>query len=62
MLLTDEFGLLEIQMGNAVINDVTDLKGVFDFALCHAIISKQVYDGIRENCDFMAKNNTKECS
>ncbi|QCD86096.1 cathepsin A [Vigna unguiculata] len=49
-------------MGNAVINDVTDLKGVFDFALCHAIISKQVYDGIRENCDFMAKNNTKECS
>ncbi|XP_052733913.1 serine carboxypeptidase-like 35 [Vigna angularis] len=49
-------------MGNPVINDVTDLKGIFDFAFYHAIISKQVYDGIREKCDFMTKNNTKECS
>ncbi|XP_027909699.1 serine carboxypeptidase-like 35 [Vigna unguiculata] len=49
-------------VGNAVINYVTDLKGVFDFALCHAIITKQVYDGIRETCDFTRKEQTKECS
>lgn len=49
-------------MGNPVINRVTDLKGIFDFAFYHGIISNQVYDGIREKCDFMTKNNTKECS
>ncbi|CAJ1933856.1 unnamed protein product [Sphenostylis stenocarpa] len=47
-------------MGNAVINDITDLKGVFDFAVSHAIISTQVYDGIR-NCDFSEKKLKKNC-
>ncbi|WVZ03919.1 hypothetical protein V8G54_024725 [Vigna mungo] len=49
-------------MGNAVINNPTDLKGVFDFALYHAIISKEVHHGIRENCDFRTIDMTRECT
>lgn len=61
-MVTDDFGVTEIQMGNALINDATDLRGVFDFALYHAIISKEVHDGIRDNCDFRTINQTRECS
>ncbi|XP_022643180.1 serine carboxypeptidase-like 35 isoform X1 [Vigna radiata var. radiata] len=61
-VVTDDFGVTEIQMGNALINDATDLRGVFDFALYHAIISKEVHDGIRDNCDFRTINQTRECS
>jgi len=48
-------------MGNAVINDITDLKEVFDYALSHGIISKQVFDGIIRNCDFSKERQTKDC-
>ena len=37
---------MNFHMGNVVINDDTYLNGIFDYALGHVIISKQVYDGI----------------
>lgn len=48
-------------MGNAAINDVTDISGVVDYAWSHAIISDQVYHGIKKNCDFSEENQTKAC-
>ncbi|MED6195661.1 Serine carboxypeptidase-like 35 [Stylosanthes scabra] len=48
-------------MGNAVINDVTDMSGLIDYAWSHAIISDKVYDGIKKNCDFSKENQTKAC-
>lgn len=52
----------KIQMGNAVMNDVTDIKGLIDYAWNHAIISDQVYNGIVKNCDFKKENQTKDCT
>ncbi|XP_057522024.1 serine carboxypeptidase-like 40 [Amaranthus tricolor] len=41
-----------IIIGNAVINDETDLKGMYDFFWSHAIISDQVKNDIFGNCNF----------
>ena len=41
-----------MQIGNAVINDETDLKGMYDFFWSHAIISDQVKNDIFGNCNF----------
>jgi len=49
-------------MGNAVINDITDLKGIYDYALGHTIISKEVYDGITRDCDFSKERQTRNCA
>jgi len=49
-------------MGNAVINDITDLKGIYDYALGHAIISKEVYDGITRDCDLSKERQTRNCT
>ncbi|XP_027909081.1 serine carboxypeptidase-like 35 [Vigna unguiculata] len=48
-------------MGNAVINDITDFKGIYDFALGHTIISKEVYDGITGDCDLTKERQTNDC-
>ena len=53
--------LIKIQMGNAVINTVTDAKGIYDYAWSHGIISTQVWDGIKRHCNFSEKRHTKEC-
>jgi len=45
-----------------VINDDIDIKDIFDYVLGHDIISEQIYDGIRENCDFRRKKQTRDCS
>ncbi|KAK8463737.1 hypothetical protein PHAVU_011G028600 [Phaseolus vulgaris] len=50
-----------LMMGNAVINDITDLKGMFEYAWSHAIISTQVFDGIKRHCNFSEKRHTSDC-
>ncbi|ESR50819.1 hypothetical protein CICLE_v10031415mg [Citrus x clementina] len=39
-------------IGNAVINDPTDTKGLVDYAWSHAIISDKLYKDISKECDF----------
>jgi serine carboxypeptidase-like clade 2 len=41
-----------MQIGNAVINDETDQKGMFDYLASHAIISDQSQYQIQKYCDF----------
>ncbi|XBI52356.1 hypothetical protein VPH35_034739 [Triticum aestivum] len=43
-----------IMIGNAVINDWTDSKGMYDFFWTHALISDETAEGISKNCNFTA--------
>jgi serine carboxypeptidase-like clade 2 len=43
-----------VKIGNAVINDLTDTKGMYDFFWTHALISDETADGINKNCNFTA--------
>lgn len=49
-------------IGNAVINDETDTKGLVEFAWSHAIISDQLYVRINKECDFLHGHLTLQCS
>ncbi|KAL2896452.1 Serine carboxypeptidase-like 40 [Bienertia sinuspersici] len=53
-----------MKMGNAVINDETDLKGMYEYFWSHALISDQVRYDITRQCDFSpnAVNQTVECA
>lgn len=39
-------------MGNAVMNDETDSKGMYEFFWSHALISDEAIEGIRRFCNF----------
>ncbi|KAL3515255.1 hypothetical protein ACH5RR_022157 [Cinchona calisaya] len=39
-----------IMIGNGVMNDVTDVKGTYDFLWSHALISDATYQRLKENC------------
>ncbi|CAM0907131.1 unnamed protein product [Alopecurus aequalis] len=43
-----------IMIGNAVINEATDTKGMYDFFWTHALISDETADGIDKHCNFTA--------
>ncbi|XP_028776305.1 serine carboxypeptidase-like 40 [Neltuma alba] len=53
-----------ILIGNAVINDGTDSKGMWDFLASHAIISDQAARVVNKLCDFseLVANQSSECS
>ncbi|CAA7405911.1 unnamed protein product [Spirodela intermedia] len=46
------FNLKGILMGNAVMNDETDFKGMYEFFWSHALISDEAIEGIRMFCNF----------
>ncbi|KAH1141266.1 hypothetical protein GYH30_032497 [Glycine max] len=48
-------------VGNAVINDITDIVGLVDYAWSHAIISNQVFAGLTRDCNFSIENQTRSC-
>ncbi|KAF3959826.1 hypothetical protein CMV_015396 [Castanea mollissima] len=48
-------------IGNAVINDATDLSGMFEYAWSHAIISDKLYNDIVKECNFRSDNQTRNC-
>lgn len=54
-----------MQIGNAVINDETDTKGMYDYLASHAIISDKTAIDINNYCNFAPNVTTdqrKECS
>lgn len=48
-----------MQIGNAVINDETDTKGMYDFYATHALVSDEVNNQVHKYCDF-SPNATKQ--
>lgn len=52
-----------MQIGNAVINDETDQRGMYDFLASHALISDDSANTIQKYCDFSsnATNQTDKC-
>ncbi|KAJ4843424.1 Serine carboxypeptidase-like 40 [Turnera subulata] len=51
-----------ILIGNAVINDETDSRGMYDYWETHAIISPEVAKDIRTYCDFNATTLSPKCN
>lgn len=52
-----------ILIGNAAINDLTDTKGLVDFAWSHAIISDSLYQNFTVTCNgFSSDNFTTDCN
>ncbi|KAJ8618560.1 hypothetical protein MRB53_014746 [Persea americana] len=50
-----------IMVGNGLMDDETDLKGMIDYAWGHAVISDRLYHSIQTNCDFAKENQTMDC-
>ncbi|XP_010938742.1 serine carboxypeptidase II-3-like [Elaeis guineensis] len=52
-----------IMIGNGVINDETDNKGLYDYFWTHALISDETIDAIHKYCNFSpdATDQTKQC-
>ncbi|XVF22904.1 hypothetical protein REPUB_Repub12eG0210900 [Reevesia pubescens] len=52
-----------IIIGNAAINDETDLKGMYDYFASHALISDETAYKIHKYCNFSSDNNSEsnEC-
>ncbi|KAL6657451.1 hypothetical protein ACP70R_005231 [Stipagrostis hirtigluma subsp. patula] len=50
-----------IMIGNAVINDWTDTKGMYDYFWTHALISDEAADGISKHCNFTAGESNRLC-
>ncbi|KAL5197694.1 hypothetical protein ABZP36_001206 [Zizania latifolia] len=50
-----------IMIGNAVINDWTDTKGMYDFFWTHALISDEAAGAISRNCNFTADVENQLC-
>lgn len=51
-----------MQIGNALLDDETDQKGMIDYAWDHAVISDRLYEGIKRECNFSDPNPQKECN
>ncbi|CAB4295987.1 unnamed protein product [Prunus armeniaca] len=49
-------------IGNAVIDDETDQKGMIDYAWDHAVISDRLYQDIKSECDFSEKKLSRLCN
>ncbi|CAK8566821.1 unnamed protein product [Lathyrus sativus] len=50
-----------ISIGNAWIDDVTSLKGIFDYFWTHALNSDQTHELIDKYCDFASENVSAIC-
>ncbi|XP_050884911.1 serine carboxypeptidase 1 [Lathyrus oleraceus] len=51
-----------ISIGNAWINDATDLKGIFDYFWTHALNSDETHELIDKYCDFTSENVSAICA
>jgi serine carboxypeptidase-like clade 2 len=52
---------LVLQIGNAWIDDVTGLRGRYEYHWAHALISDETIAGIRQNCDFSRIGVSAQC-
>ncbi|XP_054823746.1 serine carboxypeptidase-like 34 [Prosopis cineraria] len=50
-----------LMMGNALLDDETDQKGMIDYAWDHGVISDGLYRNISTKCDFRRRNQSEEC-
>ncbi|KAL1807539.1 hypothetical protein ACET3Z_024529 [Daucus carota] len=48
-------------IGNALMDDETDQKGMIDYAWDHAVISDHLYDELKLECNFSERNQTDAC-
>ncbi|KAL2514582.1 Serine carboxypeptidase-like 40 [Forsythia ovata] len=46
-----------MQIGNAVINDDTDTKGMYDYFESHALISEETLNKIKKYCNFSSDSS-----
>lgn len=56
---------LLFQIGNAVINEETDMAGLVDYAWSHAIVSDEIHSNIHGMCRFeeeQKSNQTVDCN
>ncbi|KAK1390249.1 Carboxypeptidase [Heracleum sosnowskyi] len=49
-------------IGNALMDDETDQKGMIDYAWDHAVISDHLYDELQLECNFSESNLTDACN
>ncbi|KAJ6799080.1 serine carboxypeptidase-like 34 [Iris pallida] len=49
-------------IGNAVMDEEADNRGLIDYAWHHAVISDRLYETIKLNCDFSIQNVSRTCS
>ena len=52
---------MKSQAGNALIDDATTLKGMYDFFWTHAINSDETHAAIDKYCDFVSGNFSNLC-
>ncbi|PIN25107.1 Serine carboxypeptidases (lysosomal cathepsin A) [Handroanthus impetiginosus] len=59
----DEYiNLKGILIGNSVLDDETDQKGMIDYAWDHAVISDTLYAEINQKCNFKNANVSDDCN
>ncbi|KAI4328624.1 hypothetical protein L6164_020960 [Bauhinia variegata] len=51
-----------LMIGNALMDDETDQKGMIDYAWDHAVISDGLYENIKKKCNFSMPKPTHECN
>lgn len=51
-----------LQIGNALLDDDTDQRGMIDYAWDHAVISDRVYHDIKATCNFSSNSISRKCT
>ncbi|GMI88425.1 serine carboxypeptidase-like 34 [Hibiscus trionum] len=59
---SDYINLKGFMIGNALLDDETDQKGMVEYAWDHAVISDRVYRDIKTKCDFRRKKASVGCN
>lgn len=52
---------VDLQIGNALLDDETDQQGMIEYAWDHAVISDQLYAEIKRNCNFSNPAPSNAC-
>ncbi|XP_059278274.1 serine carboxypeptidase-like 34 [Lycium ferocissimum] len=58
----DHINFKGFMIGNALMDDETDQKGMIDYAWDHAVISDHLYDSIKRACNFSSEHLGGECN
>ncbi|KAK8993367.1 hypothetical protein V6N11_033468 [Hibiscus sabdariffa] len=59
---SDYINLKGVMIGNALMDDETDQRGMVDYAWDHAVISDRVYDNIKLECNFSRPKPSDNCN
>lgn len=52
--------MIAFQIGNALIDDLDEAIGYFNYVWSHALLSDEIYEGIMENCNFSSAGNLSD--